>query len=96
MTSRRQSPALCYGCMETVRIAGLTLNSSSEAVRLAWQNGLLREGGEDLVSLDEHRQCMAEDADEIAELRTQLEAAQAELRELRAEKTEKKTKIQTR
>lgn len=95
MNSRRQRPALCYGCMETVSIAGLALSSSSEAVRLAWQNGLLREGGEDLVTLAEHRQCMVEDADEIAELRTQLEAAQAELQTLR-EKTEKRTKIQTR
>lgn len=81
--------------METVRIAGLVLSSSAEAVRLAWKNGLLREGGEDLVTLDEHRQCMAEDADEIAELRTQLEAALAQLKELRAEKTQKRTKIKT-
>lgn len=86
MTSRRLRPSPCFGCMETVRIAGESLSSEREALRLAWQNGLLRAAHEGLMTLDEHRQCMADDEDEIVELRKLLEAARAELDSQRQEK----------
>lgn len=95
MMLRRQRPVLCASCMELVRVAGHDLGSETAALELMHGNALLRASGEELVTLDEQRQCMAEDADEIAELRSQLEAARAELKTLR-EKNETKTKIKTK
>lgn len=95
MMPRRQRPVLCASCMESVRVAGHNLGSATAALELMHGNALLRAEGEELVTLDEKRQRMADDADEIAELRKQLEATRAELQTLR-ENTEKRTKIQTR
>jgi hypothetical protein len=76
--------------MDVVEKAASELRSSRQALALAWQNGLLRASGEELVTLAEHRQCMADDANEIVETLRALEAATAELKEL----SEKQRKIE--
>ena len=61
-----ETPALCKSCMRTVDEAASALRNQDSALNLCFSNGLLRETGEELVSIAEQRENIAEDKDLFA------------------------------
>lgn len=95
-----ETPALCRTCMRTVDQTAKTLRDQDSALNLCFSNGLLRETGEELVSIAEQQENIADDRDEIAwlqgenaRLRAQVKRLETVIDRADAERHDRKRKI---